>query len=108
MFHTFFKFNADAFVKFLYGDYYTRGIAIRSTVLVNDSNGEITNDEQDGRKVAISEALDSLDHAKCFAEIHGDKQMNLMLNELIEKVGTIKLQNVSIYFLRNKVVCYHN
>ena len=108
MFHTFFKFNADAFVKFLYGDYYTRGIAIRSTVLVNDSNGEITNDEQDGRKLTISEALDSLDHAKCFAEIHGDKQMNLMLNELIEKVGTIKLQNVSIYFLRNKVVCYHN
>ena len=108
MFHTFFKFNADAFVKFLYGDYYTRGIAIRSTVLVNDSNGEITNDEQDGRKVTISEALDSLDHAKCFAEIHRDKQMNLMLNELIEKVGTIKLQNVSIYFLRNKVVCYHN
>ena len=108
MFHTFFKFNADAFVKFLYGDYYTRGIAIRSTVLVNDSNGEITNDEQDGRKVTISEALDSLDHAKCFPEIHGDKQMNLILNELIEKVGTIKLQNVSIYFLRNKVVCYHN
>ena len=28
----------------------------------------------------------------CFAEIHGDKQ-NVMLNELIGKVETLKLQN---------------
>ena len=47
------------------------------TVSVNGSNDEITNDEQDGRKVTISEALDNLDDVKCFTEIHGDKQMNL-------------------------------
>ena len=78
------------------------------TVSVNGSNDEITNDEQDGRKVTISEALDNLDDVKCFTEIHGDKQMNLMLNELLEKVKIIKLQNVSIHFLRNKVASYYN
>ena len=46
------------------------------------------------RMVTASEALDSLDAVKCFAESHGDKQMNVMLNELIGKVETLKLQNV--------------
>ena len=70
----------------------------------NDSYDEIADDEQDVRKVTASEALDSLDAVKCFAKIHGDKQMNVMLNELIGKVETLKLQNVrqsTIYFLRN-------
>ena len=31
-----------------------------------------------------------------------------MLNELLEKVKIIKLQNVSIHFLRNKVASYYN
>ena len=69
---------------------------------------EITIDEQDGGKVTISEALDSLDDVKCFTEIDGDKQMNLMLNESLEKVKIIKLQNVFIRFLRNKVASYYN
>ena len=43
--------------------------------------------------MTASEALDSLDAVKCFAEIHGDKQMNVMLNELIGKEETLKLQN---------------
>ena len=46
--------------------------------------------------LTASEALDSLDHVNCFAEIHGDKQMNVMLNELIGKVETLKLQNVRL------------
>ena len=29
-----------------------------------------------------------------FAETHGDKQMNVMLNELIGKMKTLKLQDV--------------
>ena len=44
--------------------------------------------------VMASEALDSLDTVQCFGEIHGDKQINVMLNELIGKAETIKLQNV--------------
>ena len=31
---------------------------------------------------------------KCFAEIHEDKQMNVMLNEFTGKMETLKLQNV--------------
>ena len=46
------------------------------------------------RKMTASEVLDSLDAVKCFPGIHGDKQTNVMVNELIRKLGTIKLQNV--------------
>ena len=48
-------------------------------VLINDSDDEIVDDVTN---MTASEALDSLDAVKCFAEIHGDKQMNVMLNEL--------------------------
>ena len=44
--------------------------------------------------MTASEDLDSLDVVKCFVEIHGDKQMSLILNELLGKVGNLKLQNV--------------
>ena len=61
--------------------------------------------------MTASEALDSLDAVKCLTEIHADTQMNAMLNELIGKVETLKLQNVRQttmhMFLRNKVVSYH-
>ena len=67
-------------------------------VLISDSDKEFADDEQDVKKMAVSEVLDSLDAVKCCAEIHGDKQMNVMLNELIEKVGTIKLQNYLYVF----------
>ena len=65
------------------------------------------------RKLTVSEALHNLDAVKCFAEIHGDKQKNVMQNELIGKVKTLKLQNVRqstihIFFLRNEVVSYHS
>ena len=41
-------------------------------------------------EVTASEALDSLFAVKCFAEIHGDKQINVMLNELIGKVEILR------------------
>ena len=78
-------------------------------VLINDSDDEIADDEQDFRKVTASKALDVLDAVKCFAESHGDKQMNVMLNELIGKVETLKLDKVLfVCFLRNEVVSCHN
>ena len=52
------------------------------TVLINDSDDGITDDEQDVKKVTASEALDS------------HEQINVMLNELIGKVETLKLQNI--------------
>ena len=42
--------------------------------------------------MTVSETLDSLDAVKCFTEIHEDKQMNVMLIELIGKMKTLKLQ----------------
>ena len=64
------------------------------SVLINDSDDEIADDEQDVRKATASEALDSLDPVKCFAKIHRDNQINVMLNELIRKVELLKLKNV--------------
>ena len=62
--------------------------------LIKDSDDEIADDKQDVRKVTASEGLESLDPVKCFAKIHGDKQMNVMSDELIGKVETFKLKNV--------------
>ena len=53
---------------------------LEDTVLINESDDEIADDEQDVRKVTTSEVLDSLDAVMCFANLHGDKQMNVMLN----------------------------
>ena len=62
----------------------------------------------DVRKVTAYEALDSLDAVICFGEIHEDEQINVMLNELIGKVKTLKLQNVRqsiIHMLCKKCSC---
>ena len=59
-------------------------------VLINDLDDEIADNVT---KVTTSETLDSLHAVKCFTEIHGDKQMNVMLIELIVKMKTLKLQN---------------
>ena len=73
----------------------TEVLESEDTILIDDSDVEIADDEQDVRKVTASEALDSLDAVMCFAEIHRDKQVKVMLNELIGKVETLKLQNVT-------------
>ena len=64
------------------------------TVLINDLDDEIADNKQDVRKMAAAEAFGCLNAVKCFVEIHGDKQMNVILNELIGKVETLRLQNV--------------
>ena len=58
------------------------------TVLIINLVAEFADDEQDAKKMTASEALTSLSIVKCFAEIHGDNQMNVILNELIWKVET--------------------
>ena len=40
--------------------------------------------------MTASEAFDSLLAVKCFDEIHGDKQINVILNESIGKVEIFK------------------
>ena len=63
------------------------------TVEINGSDDKIADNEQDVRKMTASKTLDSLDAMRCFAKSHGDKQMDVMLNELLGKVETLKLQN---------------
>ena len=47
----------------------------------------------------------SLDAAKRFAEIQGDKHMNVVLNELIGKGETLKCDKI---LLKNTIESYHN
>ena len=61
------------------------------TVLINNSDDEIADDEQDVSKVTASEVLDRLGVVKCFAKVHGDKQMNVMLNE-VRKSGSTQVK----------------
>ena len=63
-------------------------------VLINNTDDKIFDDEKDVRKLTSSKVLDSLDAAKCFAEIQGDKQMNVVLNELIGEVETLKCDKI--------------
>ena len=60
-------------------------------------DAEFADDEQDAKKMMASEALNSLGIVKCFAEIHGDNQMNVMLNELIRQVETKVLSKYYSY-----------
>ena len=71
-----------------------RGLAIIRCCFSQWLGWQIADDKQDVRKVTATEAPDSLDAVKCFAEIHGDKQLNVLPNELIRKMETLKSQNV--------------
>ena len=66
-------------------------------VLINDLDDEIADNV---RKVTPCEILDSLDAVKYSTEIHGDKQMNIILIELIGKMKTLKSQN-----FRQSTIC---
>ena len=57
-------------------------------------DNESDDDQQGGRKMTASEALDSLDTLKSFVDFCGDNQMNTLLNNLKGKVRALKLQNV--------------
>ena len=67
------------------------------TVLIKNLDAEFADDEQDAKKMMAPEALNSLGIVKCFAEIHGDNQMNVMLNELIRQVETKVLSKYYSY-----------
>ena len=113
LFHAFFNFNIGVFVKFLYGFLYGENqpavdlthvdrqqecreesiaevLQSEDAVLINDSDDEIADNVT---KVTASETLDILDAVKCFTEIHGVKQMNVMLIGLIRNMKILKLQN---------------
>ena len=53
-------------------------------------------DEADGGKITltVSEALESLDGVNNCIEVHGDNEMNMMLNDLISRVERLKLNTL--------------
>ena len=59
---------------------------------VNESGDEA--DESDEVKITftVSETLESLDGVKNCIEVHGDNEMNMMLNDLIRRVEKLKLK----------------
>ena len=61
---------------------------------VNESGDEA--DEADEGKITLtlSEALESLDGVKNCIEVHGDNEMNMMLNDLIGRVEKLKLKTL--------------
>ena len=44
--------------------------------------------------LTVSEALETLDGVKNCIEVHGDKEMNVMLNDLIGRVEKLKLKTL--------------
>ena len=61
---------------------------------VNESGDEA--DEADEGKITltVSEALENLDGVKTCIEVHGDNEMNMMLNDLIGRVEKLKLKTL--------------
>ena len=51
---------------------------------VNESGGEAGKPDKGKVTLTVSEALESLDGVKNCTEVHGDNEMNMMLNDLIK------------------------
>lgn len=84
----------------------------KDTILISDSDDTIADDKQDVRKVMASEVLDSLCcELFCCNSWRQADECNA-INQLTRKVETRKLENLekalSICFLRNESVSYHN
>ena len=53
-------------------------------------NPEIATDEDEDRKIAAKEALKKLVEVKNFREVNGSDHLNMIFNELIEKMEQMK------------------
>ena len=53
-------------------------------------NQEIATDEDEDRKIAAKEALKKLVEVKNFIEVNGSDHLNMIFNELIEKMEQMK------------------
>ena len=53
-------------------------------------NPEIATDEDEDRKIAAKEALKKLVEVKNFIEVNGSDHLNMIFNELIEKMEQMK------------------
>ena len=53
-------------------------------------NPDIATDEDEDRKIAAKEALKKLVEVKNFIEVNGSNHLNMIFNELIEKMEQMK------------------
>ena len=53
-------------------------------------NPDIATDEDEDRKIAAKEALKKLVEVKNFIEVNGSDHLNMIFNELIEKMEQMK------------------
>ena len=61
---------------------------------VNESGDEADEPDEGKITLTVSEALESLDGVKNCIEVHGDNEMNMMLNDLIGRVEKLKLKTL--------------
>ena len=58
----------------------------------NESSDEAGKPDKGKITLTVSEALESLDRVKNCIEVHGDNEVNMMLNDLIGRVEKLKLK----------------
>ena len=61
---------------------------------VNESGDEADEPDEGKITLTVSEALESLDGVKNCIEVHRDNEMNMMLNDLIDRVEKLKLKTL--------------
>ena len=59
----------------------------------SEEEPEIVTDEDKNKKITAAEALKKLDEVKNLIEVNGSDHLNMIFNELIEKLGDVKLKN---------------
>ena len=59
---------------------------------VNESGDEADEPDEGKITLTVSETLDSVAGVKNCIEVHGDNEMNMMLNDLIRRVEKLKLK----------------
>ena len=59
----------------------------------SEEEPEIVTDEDKNKKITAAEALKKLDEVKNLIEVNGSDHLNMIFNELIEKLEDVKLKN---------------
>ena len=59
----------------------------------SEEEPEIVTNEDKNKKITAAEALKKLDEVKNLIEVNGSDHLNMIFNELIEKLEDVKLKN---------------
>ena len=59
----------------------------------SEEEPDIVTDEDKNKKITAAEALKKLDEVKNLIEVNGSDHLNMIFNELIEKLEDVKFKN---------------